>query len=117
MIKFKLLVVSSVLALTASAQGYYNPYNTNYNAYSKPCGAFGNNTYTTIVNSSQQHYTANDVLVDAVSGLIANAIQRRNRNNCNTQVNYYQNYNQNSCNNNRPRKRNRKRNRRRGWGW
>ncbi len=114
--KIKLLVVSSFLALTASAQGYYNPYNTYNNAYNNPYGGFGSNTYisnTTIVNSSQQHYTANDVLVDAVSGLIVNAIQRRNRRNCNTQVNYYQNYNQSSCNNNRQKKR-RRRNR---WSW
>lgn len=108
--KIKLLVVSSILALTASAQGYYTAYNPNYNAYNAPYGGFGNNTYvnnTTIVTSPNAYYTANDVLVDAVSGLIVNAIQRRNRRNCNTQINYYQNYNQSNCNNNRPRRRNR----------
>lgn len=109
--KIKLLVVSSILALTASAQGYYNPYNPNFNAYNASCGGFGNNTFvnnTTIVTNPYGYYTANDVLVDAVSGLIVNAIQRRNRRNCNTQINYYQNYNPSNCNNNRPRKRNRR---------
>ena len=110
--KIKLLVVSSLFYLTASAQGYYNPYNPNFNAYNNPYGGYNTQTYvntTTIVNGFQQPYTANDVLVDAVSGLIANAIQRRNRRNCNNQITYYQSYNQNNCNN-RPRKRNRRRN-------